>query len=171
MKLLDLKEGRVIVNPEVLGIPEFGALYNRDKDKHKAKGLADISYVYYLADPNCPYSNYTEDKRESMLGQDLYKDPKFKPDAEIIKAIAKYKLLIDTPLLRLLRAVEAKTDELATYLSSTPVTDESLKAILDVMKNATPLVTNAANIRREAEKEMKVKGTVRGKVNIGDYER
>lgn len=106
-----------------------------------------------------------------MLGQDLYKDPKFKPDAEIIKAIAKYKLLIDTPLLRLLRAVEAKTDELATYLSSTPVTDESLKAILDVMKNATPLVTNAANIRREAEKEMKVKGTVRGKVNIGDYER
>lgn len=124
-----------------------------------------------MADSNSPYSNYTEDRRREMLGQDLYKDPKFKADPQIEAAIAKYKILSDTPLLRLLRAVEDKMDQFADYLSKTPVTDESLKSILDVMKNATPLVVNAANVRREAEKELKVKGKVRGQIEIGDYER
>lgn len=171
MKVLDLKDGKVIVSAEVLGIPEFGALYKRDKSQGKATALADISYVYYLVDPNSPYSNYTEDRRLEMLGQDLYKNPKHLPDKEVKEAIKKYKALIDTPLLRLLRAVESKVDELATFLSTTAVTEENLKLILDVLKNATPVVTVAGNTRREAEKEFKVRGQVRGKIEVGDYER
>lgn len=106
-----------------------------------------------------------------MLGQDFYKNPKHLPDKETKDAIKKYKELIDTPLLRLLRAVESKIDALATYLTDTPVTEENLKLILDVLKNATPVVTVAGNTRREAEKELKVRGQVRGKIEVGDYER
>lgn len=171
MKILDLKEGKVVINAECLGIPEFNALYTRDKDKLKARAFAEISYVYYITDPNSPYANYSEDKKRSMLGQDMFKDPNYKADKQVEEAIAKYKILIDTPLLRLLRAVENKTDEFAAYLTATPVTEESLKSILEVMKQATPLVVNAANIRKEAEKEQKVKGQVRGKIDIGEYER
>ena len=171
MRILDLKDGKVIVSAEALNVPEFNALYLRDLTKTKAQALAELSYVFYISDPNSPYANYSDDKKARMLGEDMFKDQKYKPDQRVIDAITKYKLLQETPISRLLKAVEAKTDELAEFLNNTPLTSATLKEILAVMEKATPLVTKAGELRAAAEKEQKVRGRVRGQIEIGDYER
>lgn len=171
MKILDLKDGKVIISAEALGIPEFNVLYTRDTSKSKSKALAELSYVFYMCDFDSPYANFSDERKTEMLGEDLFKNPKYKPDEHVNKAIDKYKRLSETPISRLLRAIEDKTDELATYMRNTKLDSTTLKEVLEVMKSAAPLVTNAGVLRREAEKEQKVKGKVRGAIEIGDYER
>lgn len=171
MKILDLKEGKVIVSAEALNVPEFNAIYMRDLSKTKGTALAEISYVYYLCDFNSPYANYSTDKKAEMLGEDLFKDPKYVPDQRVKDAINKYKILQETPMSRLLQAVEDKTDELANFLNGTKLDISTLKDVMAIMEKASPLIAKAGELRAAVEKERKVRGQVRGKIEIGDYER
>lgn len=171
MKILDLQDGKVIVSPEALNVPEFKAIWLRDLQKSKARALAELSYVYYLVNPNSPYANYSADKKRVILGEDMFSDPKYKPDDRVQEAIKKYESMIITSLTRLLNAVTNKIDELTEFLNNTPVTADTLKDILTIIGKAAVLVTEVTAIKSAVEKEQKTRGKVRGQIEVGDYER
>lgn len=152
-------------------IPEFAALYTRDKSKDKARAILELSYVYSLVDPNSPYANYSEAKRLEMLHLDLFKDPKFKPDGLIEAAKKRYIELTDTPLKRLLRASQAKIDEFADYLAKSKVTDATSTELLKIMGGLSTLVGNHSTLEQQIERDDVKRGRVRGQVTVGDYER
>ena len=55
MKLLDLKNSRVVISPEALLIPEFQKIWEKDKSKDKEKALKELSYVYFICDYKSHY--------------------------------------------------------------------------------------------------------------------
>ena len=47
MRILDIKNGKLEITPEALGLKYFKTLWDRDKSKDKTKAYNDILYVYY----------------------------------------------------------------------------------------------------------------------------
>ena len=50
MKLFDIQQGKVVMNPTILWVPEFRTLWDRDKSKHKEQAVNEISYIVFLYD-------------------------------------------------------------------------------------------------------------------------
>jgi hypothetical protein len=115
--MFELKDGKFIIHPDQLALPFFRVIYDADKSKGKETAFKELSYVYYMCDYKSPYKNYPEDKRKQLILDDIIKDKTWKESKDIKEACIKYKELIETPEIRLLQALEAKTDELADFLT------------------------------------------------------
>lgn len=171
MSLFQLKDNLVIINPEVLIIPEFNKLWTRDKSKNKESAFKELSFVYFVSDFNSPYSNYPEDKREQLIKDDFIKDRKWKPDAEINEAIQKYKSLSETATSRLLESVRGVINRMSKYLDNTDIGDETIRNILDTITKTTSVVASYAKLEEAVKKEQGMGSKARGNKEIGDYER
>ena len=55
MDLFDLRDFTVTISPKALMVPEFKALWDRDKSNNKSTALSELAYVYYLSDFKSPY--------------------------------------------------------------------------------------------------------------------
>ena len=90
--------------PEILEIPEFKAVIRRLK---KCKGDLDgrlklvakkeLAYIYHMASAEGPYFSYPPLERHQRLVNDLFEDPKWKADEEVLTAIERFKELDQTP--------------------------------------------------------------------------
>lgn len=90
--------------PEILEIPEFKAVIRRLK---KCKGDLDgrlklvakkeLAYIYHMASAEGPYFSYPPLERHQRLVNDLFEDPKWKADEEVLTAIKRFKELDQTP--------------------------------------------------------------------------
>lgn len=171
MKVFDLKNNQLIIEPQVLTVPEFLCLWERDKTKHKEQAFKDFGYVYHMSDFNSPYSGYPEDKREEVIKQDIYKNPKFKPDKDLLKACYKYRDLTSTPKQRFVIAAKNKLDEITTFLIKTPVDLETMEIIQKIFKDLSPTIANFDKLEDAINKEAEKAGTkVRGDKKPGMFE-
>lgn len=177
--LFDLNENnKVTIKPEVLQIPEFKAIWDADKSKTKDVALNELTYVYFVADFNSPYSNYPEDTKEDSISEDIFKKKQI-PRKEIRNAIEKYKTLTETHTMRLLRAAKEATDKLAEYFRGVDytATDEQGK----LLYNAKDVAANLANmgkivesldaVEEKIKKEQTSRTKIRGGGDVGNYER
>lgn len=144
MKLLNLKNGKVIIDPEALTIPEFKVLWKRDNTKNKDRALKEISYIFHLADYDSPYSNYPEKKRIETLKKDILKDENYKIDKYITEAVNKFKALSSTPseksLYELKETLESMRNIVSVFRSNieSKLADaESLDEVIEVRRNGT----------------------------------
>ena len=100
MKVFELKDNQIIIDPNFLTIPEFGAIWDKDKTKDKHTAVTHFTYIYHVCDHASPYSNYPIAKRMEAVQADLITDPKWKQSKEIREAIdyGVIKMNIDTDL-------------------------------------------------------------------------
>lgn len=171
MVLFQLKNNQVIINPEMLLIPEFKTLWGRDKSKDKDNAFRELSYVFFTADFNSPYSSMPENKREGMVIEDFIKIKGWKPDADIQKAVDKYKFLSETPSMRLLNSVRGVIDRIHGYLNHADIDDRTIKNIMDTLVKVSSVVGAQSKLEDAVKKEITQGSRARGEKEIGGYER
>ena len=178
MKLFDIINGTVVLNPNSLVIPEFKALWDRDKTKTKEQATKEISFVVFLCDFNSPYNSFREEDRETVVKQDFLKDEKWKPDSLILEAIKKYKLLQDSPLLRLLRSAMNLVNKTSDHFDQVDynIVDErgkqryTAEMVFAAMAKMGAAVNQLRSLEREVQREQLEASTAKGNNTIGDYE-
>jgi hypothetical protein len=164
----------VQVSPSSLNIPEFKAIWRRDKNRRKKNAHSELSYVYYMCDYKSEYRNYPEDERAQKVFQDhclKQLGEKWTPDGNIIEAMNKYIELQVTPSMSYLNSVEGIIHKVKSFLNGVDNIDEdTMKTILDSIDKANKIVLSLPKIKESVEKEVSEKDKIRGGGEIGIYE-
>jgi hypothetical protein len=162
MRILDFDNDNIIITPEILTVPEFKAVWSRDKSRSKNTAFTQLSYIYHICDYNSPYANIEESRKKEYVGLDILKDSKYEPDDIMIRAIGKYKELSQTPKERLLNAAKAKLDELAQFLKDAKVGTDNVKAVLEVYKQLAASASSFDALEEAVKKERVEGEKIRG---------
>lgn len=170
MRLFDIVNGVVQMNPTTLWIPEFKALWDRDKSKDKKKATSEISYIVFMYAYTSPYSGYSEKERERKVKLDCFGKlaEEWKPDEYVKKATKKFLSLQETPTLRLLKAANIALDKIKEYYDN--VTPDMANEIIKNTKELGSLVKSLDILTRQVEKEQLENSNVRGGQSIGLFE-
>jgi hypothetical protein len=180
MKLFDIVNGKVVMNPQALAMPEFRYLWDRDDDIDKDNAVREISYVVFLCDESLanPYRAYKEGDREEVLLKDFIKEKKWKADKHINAAIEKFKEATQTTNSRLLKAAKNAAEKLAGYFDMIDFSelDKDGKPMFSAKELASNLaavgniVKSLHQLEEMVKKEQLETNTVRGGGEIGFYE-
>lgn len=55
MKLFKLEGYKLNISPEAFALLPFKKIWTRDKTSKKEKAIAELSYIYFMADPRSDY--------------------------------------------------------------------------------------------------------------------
>src|SRR3990167_8155919 len=152
-----LENNKVKISPEALLIQAFKNVWDKDTSKTKDKALAELGYVYFIADYKSDYLAYPENTRTKQIAIDTMKDSNYKPDETVKAAIKKYEELQNTPTLRLLKSARHALEEVSSYFDVVKPTDRNVTAISasieKIGKIAESLDKLEDKIRREVQSE------------------
>lgn len=180
MKIFQLQNNSIIFDPEILLIPEFQVLYNRDKSKGKVESFTEFEYVFFVCDWNSPYRTYTNIKeRKAKVQKDYIKNSKWVEDDSILDALTKYEELTKTPLMGLIEDAYTMIDKLRLFFKSADFVklDKLGKRVdkaEDGMKNLERLgkiVESIKKLEEMAASEKLEKSNVRGNRSVSYDER
>jgi len=161
MKIFEIKDGAIQLDPEVMSIPAFHAVWQADKTKKKDKAFAELTYIYHMCDFNSPYSNFPVSKRAENVKEDVMQDTKYKPSKVVTIAMEKYKELSHTPKQRLYLSCKRKLDDLAYFMDETDINDDTLKPVLEMFNKLTATISNFDKLEEAVSKEQKTNNTTR----------
>lgn len=171
MKVFELKDNQVILNPEVINIPQFKVIYDRDKNKNKEQAIKDFAFIYHMSDNNSIYSDFPRGEKENRIKIDFKIDIDYSKDLEVQEAIKIYKDFIETPKQRLLQAAKNKIDEMAQFMDSTPLNADTADAILKLFKDISNTIANFDKLEEAVKKEKESNNSkVRGNKSISMFE-
>jgi len=168
-KLFDIQNGKVVLNPTTLWIPEFKAIWDRDKKKSKDKAVAEISYIVFMYSFQSPYLAYSATDRESRIITDFLSDYEdWKPDELVQKAVKKYNELQDSVSLKLLRSTRLALEKIEEYFRD--ASKEDINTIVKNSKELGNLVQSLDKLERQVQKEQLDSGSIRGSSEVGLFE-
>lgn len=169
MSIFTIKNNQIILDPDAFLVPEFHAIYSRDKSKDKSQALKELAYIYFYNDLKSPYKNKPPLEREESLRKDFIKDSNWKSDSLIQQASLKYQELQETPSMRYLAASINAADKLIEYFNSidwNERTDKGLPVfkvneVVTALSKADEIRSTLEKLRDKVEQEISTK-TVRG---------
>jgi len=169
-------------SPEMLVIPQFRALWDRDNHRHKTSSVEDLAYVYYMMDWQSPYRAYPPEERGSQLRKDIIKRSRWKEDDLIKAAMVKYDEMQMTPSMRYLKAIESTMEEMVIYFENvnfnpekkksdgTKVPLSDIKKVTEAVTKASALLKSINELKDRVRKEQDTIDNIRGGGSIGIYE-
>lgn len=179
MRVIDIEGDRISPTPECLTIPEFFALWKRDRSKFKKSAMKELTYVTFLVDNTIhnPYRGYGEEMRHEQLVLDYF-DKEWKPDSLMLDAIKKYRLLQKTTSSRLVAAAQIAADKLADYYSMVDFTqlDDNGKPVYSArevqsnLKDLSNTIKSLFALEEQLRKEQLDGNLSRGGFEIGEFE-
>lgn len=180
MKAFDIQGDHVTFTAEFLAVPEFKAIWNRDKTKGKARAIKELSYVAFLCDNTMynPYRGYSEEVRGEILISDFVGDKLWKPDELIKKAVDKLHKLLETTSSRLLKSSLIASDKLGSYFENIDFSllDDNGKPVYSARDLASNLsavgniIKSLRVLEDQVKKEQLDDNITRGGFEIGDFE-
>jgi len=159
MAVFHLENNVVKVAPELLNIPEFKVIWDRDKSKDKGVAYKEIFYIYFTTDYKSVYNAYPEHEREARVIKDFIRDDKWIPDDEIKAACIKYDELQVTPTLRLLQSARTATDKLSQFFL---IQDPEHKNYTSNLEKLGRLIESMDKLEEKVKKEQTNSNRVRG---------
>lgn len=170
MKMFNIVEKRVVIDEDVLLIPEFKAVV----DEYKDDAINALCFIYYYCNYKSPFANFQPEKREEKLMGMYNKNSAFTlEDPVMIEAMNLYMEMQWTPTRELLDAVEVAMFKMANYLKSASIIDGrdgNLIQIGNIMKNIGSTVGSYDELKEQVEKEQE-KAVIRGGKKINSRER
>lgn len=168
MELFDIEAEKVVLDPNILYIPEFKKIWDRDKNKDKNIATAELAYITYLCNLSSknPYNAYSDKDKEIKVRNDTIKR---EPDKEINKAIEKYKEMQQTVTSRLLTSAKIAANVLAEYFENAKAEDAT-----EIIRNIEKLgnaVKSLYALEIQVQKEQLENKSIRGGKELGMYER
>lgn len=178
MKIFLIENGLPVVSPEALLIPQFRALYDRDKTKDKSKVVKELAYIYFSTDYQSIYLSYTKDIRLERLNVDFMEDKNYKPDKLVLAAIEKYDELQQTPTMNFLKAARNAMQATEEYFNSIDYykTDSTGKPvykgteITKMLKDCSGIKDSIDKLIEAVKKEQSNGMTQRGQGTGGAFE-
>lgn len=179
MRLITIEGDRIVLTPECLSIPEFHALWKRDRSKFKKKAIQELTYVTFLVDNTIhnPYRGYGEEMRKDVLQKDYFEDD-FKADKGLLEAIDKYRSMQKTTSSRLVAAAQVAADKLADYYMAVDfsrLTDDgksfySAREVQGNLKDLSNTIKSLFALEEQLRKEQLDGNLSRGGFEIGEFE-
>jgi len=199
MKIFDVINNKVIIDPEVRLIKYFKKIIERDRGskgdndgRKKYKAMKELAYIYHMADNKSVFSNLPDNIKEKEIILDLDLD-NWKPDEVIKEAISKYKSYKETvserTLKELKRTLESAIDMLQIVRNSIEEKikeiqsnegniGEALKQLVELFKiclemsNKLPIaIDDIIKLQITIKKEESVEpGNIRGGGEVGLFE-
>lgn len=180
MKVFDIVNGEVVIDPGRLIVPEFKKLWQRDKSKDKRNATKEIAYIIFLYDLSAdnPYRGYTEFERDPVLKKDLFGSLNWEPDEDVGNAIEKFKKLMETTNTRVLLGAKKAAEELAKWFEQIDFSliDKYGKPVFSArelssnLKEVGNIVKSLSQLEEMVRQEQLEKTTTRGGTDIGMYE-
>ena len=169
--MFDIKGNKISLSTDDLAIPPFKDHYNNAEDK--AQALKEIEYVVWLNKWNTPYEAYPEKERASKVAEDVFKDKKYIPTAEVKELSKRFIEFQETPGTRLLAASRSAAEGLteAIYLYSAEAMDiDTAIKVARILKDVGNIVKSLDMTMKQAKAEQMETGRVKGGGQIGLYE-
>jgi hypothetical protein len=170
MKIFNIKDFNIEIEPEIISVSEFKVIWDEDKTKDKSKAYNIFRWIFYMGDAASPYSNYPEAQKLEYINLDCFKTKEFTPSKQVLKALDKYKELSETSIQRLYKAVKHKIDDISEYLTNTDIDEDTLPSVLKVIEQTSKLVAQMAHLEDAVNKEIHTSTKTRGNKDIGMYE-
>lgn len=169
--MFDINGSKISLSTDSLAIPPFKDYYNNAENKEQA--LKEIEYIVWLYKWNTPYMAYPEKERASKVALDVFKDDQFKPSAELLQLVDRFKEFQETPATRLLNASQTAAEGLISALndySSVAMDIDTAIKVTRILKDVGGIVKSLDIAMKQAKAEQIETGRVKGGGTIGLYE-
>lgn len=185
--------------PEIRDIECFRKIIVRDKDKYKKTCKKELCYIFNMADNNSKYANFPDKERHGHLANDIFQDPKWKPDAEIAECIDTYKRITITPSEKLVVTLNEtihKTDKIIKALieqleenlannthkqsyikmgnavkTGVQLTVDDINALMDVGKRVPQMLKELESLEQKIKNEKQNNSKAKGNIEISEREK
>lgn len=159
-EIFDIQDGHVVINHNVLSIPELKAVYDKYEDP-----IPPLNFLYYLYSPKGPYCNVPEEDKEEILLADYPGDYTLE-DEEMIAAIQKLESLLVSPTYRYYMDNKVLIEKLGKFAKEQPITagrDGNINAMLSQIKSVGKTISEFKQLERIVQQEIdELKIKVRG---------
>lgn len=175
MRLLTYEGYTITIDPMLLTLKPFKAIWVRDKTEKKDRAIQEISYVYFMEDPRSDYQFIIDrDERDKKIREDSGIKASWNPDGTVKEAMKLYSSFKTTSAL-LLEDTRAMVDgyrnklrELTANMSDLEV--KEIKDIGAIIKQIPALVKDLDEAERTLAKEIAQSDKVRGTAEKAIYE-
>lgn len=178
MRLLTYEGYNLTIDPMLLTLKPFKALWVRDKTEKKERAIQEIAFIYFMEDPRSDYQYITDrEEREKQIREGEGIKPTWKPDGTVQEAQKLY-ASFKTPAALLLEDTRVAVDKLRQLLRNINLeeTDDkgrpvyTLNVITSTIKQIPQLVKDLDEAERTLAKEIAQSDKVRGAAEKAIYE-
>ena len=173
MKLADIVGGQVVIHPEMLIIPAFRELWEKDK-KDKQYATKIISYIVLNNKWDSPYvQSMDSESRETKLKEAFFKDSNYAltPDEQICED--EYKSFMNTRALQMLNNMRLKLDSISNYYKESlddTLDEKKIKDLLAGMTSVGKVMESINSLEDMVKSEEVAIGRVKGDAKVNPYE-
>lgn len=175
MRLLVYEGYNLTIDPMVLALKPFKAIWVRDKTEKKERAISEIAYIYFMEDPRSDYQYIIDrDERSKAIKEGEGLKPTWQPDGTVKEAMKLYASFKTTSAL-LLEDTRALVDgyrnklrDLTSDMSELDVKD--VKELGAIIKQVPSMVKDLDEAERALAKEIAQSDKVRGAQEKSIYE-
>lgn len=173
MKLADIVGGQVVIHPEMLIIPVFRDLWEKDK-KDKQYATKIISYIVLNNKWDSPYvQSMDSESRETKLKEAFFKDSNYvlTPEEQICED--EYKSFMNTRALQMLNNMRLKLDSISNYYKESlddTLDEKKIKDLLTGMTSVGKVMESINSLEDMVKSEEVAIGRVKGDAKVNPYE-
>jgi len=172
LKLFDIQGGKVVIHPDMLGIPCFKDIWESNKDKEYVTNV--ISYIVLQNHHDSPYVKEIgdSDKRSEKLKKELFKK-EWTPNEQEKYAEDTFISFSNTLLVQLLEGSRNAVYMISCYLKDIVKGSMDMKMVKEAMQAMASLdkmVKSIDSLEKQVRKEELDNSTVRGGSEVGHYE-
>lgn len=171
--LFDLVGDKVIIHQDLLGMPFFKELWEKDKaDKEHSTNV--IRYIVLKNKHNSPYVRSTSaDEIESVLKDKIFKDKDYKLTPEELLCEEEFIGWQNTRILQLLTNMRMKLDSISAYYKDSLedfLDEKKIKDLLAGMTSVGKVIESLSTLEEMVKAEQLVLGKVKGDAKVSHYE-
>lgn len=165
MKLLRYEGYKVVIEPELLVLKPFKQIWTRDRTINKDRALAEIAFIYFMADPRSDYQYLVDDKeRMEAIKEGEGLPLKWQPDRIVTEAMDFYMSFKPISAL-LLEDTRFMVDKYRKRLKAQEFDDLEIKDLKEagaLIKQIPSLVKDLNEAEKALNSEMREPGRMRG---------
>lgn len=175
MRLLVYEGYNLTIDPMLLTLKPFKAIWVRDKTEKKERAISEIAYIYFMEDPRSDYQYIIDrDERSKAIKEGEGLKSTWQPDGTVKEAMKLYASFKTTSAL-LLEDTRALVDgyrnklrDLTSDMSKLDVKD--VKELGAIIKQVPSMVKDLDEAERALAKEIAQSDKVRGAQEKSIYE-
>lgn len=159
-EILDIENGVVVVNVNVLLIPELKAVHDA-----YANPIPALSFLKFRFDPKGPYCNAPEEEKDEIISSDFTGEYTLE-DEVMIKAIEKMNTFVMSPTYRYYLDQKMLLEKLGKFARNSPITsgrDGNVNAMISQIKSVGKTISEFKLLEKVVQQELdEHKSKVRG---------
>lgn len=162
-------------------IREFKKIIAKDNDRQKRNAFKYLAFVYLYSDFRSPFFNEPSDRKVGAIKRELLLDDSWslENDNDVLEAIAKYEVLTETPIIRLLKKAQNTIEKIEVYFDQVDFTERNDKTnalvftpkeVLNAISEIADAHAGLARLEEEIKKDKSSKSRVQGGGSVGTFE-